>query len=110
VRLRANGHDVRSRVVVVATGYATPFFAPLAASFRMWHTYVAATEPIPAAVRRALGLGPVMLWDAGRPYHYGRWMGSRLVLGGGDRPPVPGRRRAQALRAGVAGVWRFFRD
>ena len=47
--------------VVIATGYATPFFKPLAASFRLLNTYVVATRRVTAAERRALGLGDVML-------------------------------------------------
>jgi glycine/D-amino acid oxidase-like deaminating enzyme len=109
--LVCNGFNVRCARVIVATGYATPFFKPLAAHFRLWQTYVLATKPVPARVRRLLGLGRVMLWDAGRPYHYARWTSDdRLVLGGGDRPRVPERQRQNALRSGVDGVWRFFQQ
>jgi len=107
--LMSNGVVVRCARVVIATGYATPYFAPLAARFRMWQTYVVATERLSARSRRALGLGDVMLWDAGRPYHYARWtMDHRLLLGGGDRKPVAERQRRKALRDGVAGVRTFF--
>ena len=37
----------------IATGYATPYFKPLAGRFRMLNTYVVATRPLDAAERRA---------------------------------------------------------
>jgi glycine/D-amino acid oxidase-like deaminating enzyme len=100
---------VRCDRVIIATGYATPYFKDLAARFHMWQTYVVATRRVPSRIRRALGLGNVMLWDAGRPYHYARWTRDhRLLLGGGDRSRVPERQRRQALREGVAEVRKFF--
>jgi glycine/D-amino acid oxidase-like deaminating enzyme len=107
--LTVNGHAVHCGRILVATGYATPYFAPLAGHFRMFHTYVVATERLGAEVRQSVGLGDVMLWDTARPYHYARWTHDhRLLLGGGDRPRVPERRRTRALRNGADGVWRHF--
>jgi glycine/D-amino acid oxidase-like deaminating enzyme len=95
--------------VVIATGYATPSFKPLTGRFRMLTTYVIATHPIAAPDRRALGLGDVMLWDTGRPYHYARWTNDhRLVLGGGDRPRVDGRARERAFSEGTREVRDYF--
>jgi glycine/D-amino acid oxidase-like deaminating enzyme len=109
--LFSNGFVVRCARVIVATGYVTPSFKPLSARFRMWQTYVVATERIPARLRRILGLGDVMLWDAGHPYHYARWTSDhRLLLGGGDRPRVSERQRPKALRQGVADVRQFFEE
>jgi len=79
--------SVSARRVIIATGYATAEFKPLAGRFRMKHTYVLATQPIGARLRRRIGIGDVMLWDTDRPYHYARWTSDhRLLLGGGDRP------------------------
>jgi glycine/D-amino acid oxidase-like deaminating enzyme len=95
VHVRTRRGSVAARRVVIATGYATRHFKPLAGRFRMYDTYVLATESLTAADRRAIGLGDVMLWDTERPYHYARWTADhRLLLGGGDRPVTPGRRRA----------------
>jgi glycine/D-amino acid oxidase-like deaminating enzyme len=92
-------HQVAASWVVIATGYATPEFKPLAARFRMMNTYVIATPRLSAASRRSLGLGDVMLWDTNQPYHYLRWTPDhRLLFGGGDRPHRAGSRRV-ALRA-----------
>jgi glycine/D-amino acid oxidase-like deaminating enzyme len=117
-RIEPSSHGVtvttaRGRVtadrVVIATGYATPSFKPLTGRFRMLNTYVVASEPIALRARRALGLGDVMLWDTGRPYHYARWTNDhRLVLGGGDRPRVDGRARERALTEGTRGVRDYF--
>jgi glycine/D-amino acid oxidase-like deaminating enzyme len=79
--------SVRARWAIVATGYATPEFKPLAGRLRMMHTYVVATPPLGAAARRHVGLGDVMVWDTEQPYHYLRWTHDhRLLFGGRDRP------------------------
>jgi glycine/D-amino acid oxidase-like deaminating enzyme len=109
VTLAVKGFVIRCAHVIIATGYATPGFEPLAARFRMLQTYVVATQRIPVSLRRELGLGDVMIWDTSHPYHYARWtIDNRLLLGGGDRPRVPERHRARALRDGAARVWRYF--
>jgi glycine/D-amino acid oxidase-like deaminating enzyme len=87
VRVHTARGRVDARRVVVATGYATPRFKPLAARFRMYRTFVVATARLSDAERREIGLGDVMVWDTGRPYHYARWTAdARLLLGGGDKP------------------------
>jgi glycine/D-amino acid oxidase-like deaminating enzyme len=96
---------VRADRVIVATGYATPYFKPLEARFRMLNTYVIATRPLAADERRRIGLQQVMLWDTGRPYYYARWTADhRLMLGGGDRPKVRESQRRAALAAGARAV------
>jgi glycine/D-amino acid oxidase-like deaminating enzyme len=100
---------IRADRIVIATGYATPYFRPLHARFRMLNTYVVATRPLSAAARRRIGPGAVMLWDTGRPYHYARWTADhRLMLGGRDRPVVPEGRRQAALDRGARGVYQDF--
>ena len=100
VRLRTANGTVDARRVVIATGYATPQFRPLAGRFRLYRTYVVATEPIRATERRELGLADVMVWDTERPYHYARWTPQhRLLLGGGDQPLRPGQRRRLQFEA-----------
>jgi glycine/D-amino acid oxidase-like deaminating enzyme len=109
VRVATARAAVTARRIVVATGYATPYFEPLAARFRLLQTYVVASEPLSARRRRHLGPGPIMLWDTERPYHYARWSrDGRLMLGGGDRPRQRGRGRRRAVRDGLADVRRFF--
>jgi glycine/D-amino acid oxidase-like deaminating enzyme len=86
VRVHTRHGRVDARRVVIATGYATTRFRPLAGRFRMFRTYVATTAPMDASTRRAVRFGDVMMWDAERPYHYARWTADhRLLVGGGDR-------------------------
>jgi glycine/D-amino acid oxidase-like deaminating enzyme len=100
---------VLARSVVIATGYATPGFQPLAGRFSMHHTYVLATAPMDARQRRELGLGDVMVWDTDRPYHYARWTADwRLLFGGEDRPVTSGRRRAAAFVRATRDLRRHF--
>jgi glycine/D-amino acid oxidase-like deaminating enzyme len=108
VELRTRSGTLRADTVVIATGYATPEFKPLAGRFRLVHTYVVATGRIPAATRRRVGLSGVMLWDTERPYHYARWSDGRLLLGGADRPLLPKRERLRAFRAGAEAVRQHF--
>ena len=125
VRLYCPNGTIDAKQVVIATGYATKYFRPLAGRFRMRRTYVVVTDRINARVRRRLGLNDVMLWDTERPYHYVRWTDDgRLLLGGEDRPVKPGVSRGsqfaqatQELRdyfdtvlpplqdVGIAGAW-----
>jgi len=87
VRVETDRAKVSARWAVIATGYATPEFKPLAGRFRLVDTYVVATPPLAQDVRARLGLGPVMMWDTERPYHYARWTADhRLLFGGHDRP------------------------
>jgi glycine/D-amino acid oxidase-like deaminating enzyme len=101
---------IRADRVVIATGYATPYFKPLEARFRMLNTYVVATRPMTPAERRRTGLGAVMQWDTARPYHYARWTPDhRLMLGGEDQKLLPERQRRQALREASRRVRDHFR-
>ncbi|HYJ95965.1 MAG TPA: FAD-binding oxidoreductase, partial [Vicinamibacterales bacterium] len=76
-------------------------FRPLAGRFRMYRTYVLATEPIDRLQRADVGLSDVMGSDTERPYHYARWTPEhRLLLGGEDRLVKAGQqRRRQSLAA-----------
>ena len=83
---------------MIATGYATREFKPLAGRFRMSNTYVIATAPIDRATKRRMGLHRVMFWDTETPYHYARWTPDRrLLFGGRDQPRVPRGARSHAL-------------
>src|SRR6267142_264832 len=109
VTVVTGGGSVRADRVIIATGYATPYFKPLAGRFKMLNTYVVTTRPLTASARRRLGLGAVMLWDTDRPYHYARWTDDhRLMLGGADRGQVRGPRRMSALREGAQAVREYF--
>ncbi len=109
VRLYSAGGTIDAQRVVIATGYATNYFRPLAGRFKMRHTYVMATNALTASQRRRLGLGEVMVWDTARPYHYGRWTSDhRLLLGGEDRPVKPGARRSRQFAGAMRDLHRYF--
>ena len=109
VRLYAPAGWIDARQVVIATGYATRYFRPLAGRFKMRHTYVLATPPLAQKTRRAMGLGNVMLWDTARPYHYVRWTDDhRLLLGGEDRPVKPGARHSAQFAAAASELRDYF--
>ena len=111
VRLYSSKGTLDAKQVVVATGYATRYFRPLAGRFRLRHTYVLATNPIGVLSRRRLGLGQVMLWDTARPYHYVRWTSDRrLLLGGADRPVKPGAGHDKQFAAATQQLREYFED
>jgi len=98
VRVALEHAEVRADWAVIATGYATPAFKPLAGRFRMTTTYVITTARLSASERREIGLGRVMLWDTDEPYHYARWTpDGRLMIGGEDEPRKHVRNRSAAL-------------
>lgn len=95
--------------VIVATGYATPRFRPLAGRFRLYRTYVLATNRLTPTERRRLGLGKVLIWDTNQPYHYARWSRDhRLLLGGADRRVRPGQRRGQLFESATRDLRAYF--
>ena len=101
VRVWTRGGSVRAGHVIVATGYATRQFRPLAGAFALTHTYAMSTVPLAAAERARVGIPDVLLWSAARPYHYVRWgPEGRLIAGGADRPLVPASRREAAFAQG----------
>ena len=105
VRIELDRGEVRADWGVIATGYATAEFKPLAGRFRMSTTYVIATRRIGASTRRDMGLGDVMFWDTEKPYHYARWTPDRrLLFGGQDEPRMPRRARRLALERHADGL------
>jgi glycine/D-amino acid oxidase-like deaminating enzyme len=109
VRLYTRRGVLEAERVIIATGYATPQFRPLAGRFRMDRTYVLATRPMTKAEREELGLTDVMIWDTERPYHYARWTPDwRLLLGGADHQVRRGERRHEQFARASAELRSYF--
>jgi glycine/D-amino acid oxidase-like deaminating enzyme len=108
VRLYTRTGTIDARQVVIATGYATRYFRPLAGRFKMRHTYVLASKRMSWCQRRQIGIGDVMLWDTERPYHYVRWVGHQLVLGGADHPVKPGARHERQFAEATRDLRDYF--
>jgi glycine/D-amino acid oxidase-like deaminating enzyme len=109
LRIHTRHGAVNADRVVIATGYATPAFRPLAGRFRMYRTYVLATEPLSATERHRLGLADVLVWDTEDPYHYARWTRDhRLLLGGSDRVVRRGQRPAPVFAAATRELRAYF--
>ncbi len=93
---------VRAKAVVLATGAPRPLVAALQRHVRVDHTYVVVTDELPAAMRRAVPGEAVIRSAGGTPLAAALTKGGRVVIQGGDQPPVPARLAEQALiqRAG----------
>lgn len=87
---------VRAKAVVLATGAPRPLVAALQRHVRVDHTYVVVTEELPAALRRAVP-GEAIVRSAAGPLAAALTKGGRVVIQGGDRPPVPARLAEQTL-------------
>jgi len=98
VTIELDDGQVRAAWAVIATGYATPEFKPLAGRFRMSKTYVIATAPIDRRTHRNLGSG-AMWWDTETPYHYSRWTADRRMILGGRDLSGPSRRARPVVLA-----------
>jgi len=97
VRIELDNGEIGAEWAVIATGYATREFKPLAGRFRISSTFVITTAPLDLGLHRRLG-GGVMWWDTETPYHYSRWTPDRrLLFGGRDIPKVSEGARASML-------------
>jgi len=88
---------IRAKVMVLATGAPRPLVAALQRHVRVDDTYIVVTQELPAAMRGAVpteavvrGVGPSLAAAVTK--------GGRVVIQGGDRPPVPARLAEQALK------------
>ena len=108
VRVTTAAGQIRANAAVIATGYATREFKPLAGRFRMMQTYVIGTYPAVGRMASArLTRGNTMLWDTNRPYHYLRWtQDGCLLFGGADRSYAAVRSPGDGLGDGAARLQR----
>jgi gamma-glutamylputrescine oxidase len=81
---------VRAKAVLLATGSPRPLVAALQRHVRVEHTYVVVTQELPAPMRRVVPADAVVR-SAGAPLTAAMTRGGRVVIQGGDQPPVPAR-------------------
>lgn len=87
VDVHVAGGTIAAETVIVCTGEPTLLYRPLMRHLRAEASYLALTEPVPAAMRKALGAAPAILTDTDTPPHLVRWTpDGRLLVTGGDRP------------------------
>lgn len=103
VQIVADGATILTRTVVVTTGSATLEFRQLRRHFHRRETYLALTEPMPAAVRKAVGLRSAGLHratiaDARTPRHRIRFTDDdRILVAGADQAETPQKKRDAVL-------------
>jgi glycine/D-amino acid oxidase-like deaminating enzyme len=96
--VHTTGGTIRTRKVVVATGFPTPLFKSLARHFWFHSRYVALTEAIPARIRQQLGRSTTVVRDSAVPPHVVRHVGDdRLLIAGADGEQLPPRQRGRVV-------------
>ena len=87
-----------AQTVIVTTGTATPEFRQLRRHFARRETYLVMTEPMPAAMRKAVGSRSATVADTRSPRHRIRFTDDhRIIVGGADQEVTPARTRDAVL-------------
>jgi glycine/D-amino acid oxidase-like deaminating enzyme len=89
---------IRTRKVVIATGFPTTLFKSLARHFWFHSRYVVQTDAVPAKIRQLLGQAATVVRDSATPPHVVRRIGEdRLLIAGADGEMIPPRQRARVV-------------
>jgi glycine/D-amino acid oxidase-like deaminating enzyme len=92
------GGAIRASRVIIATGAPAALFKGLRRHFWFQQRFFAATAPIPARTRRALGAAHAVVRDLAQPPHILRWLDEeRLLVAGADAPSPPDRQRERVI-------------
>jgi glycine/D-amino acid oxidase-like deaminating enzyme len=87
-----------AQTVVVTTGVATAEFTQLRRHFARRETYVVMTEPMPAAIRKAVGSRRATIADTRQPHHRIRFSSDhRIIVSGAEQSETPERTREAVL-------------
>jgi glycine/D-amino acid oxidase-like deaminating enzyme len=96
--VHAQGGQIKTMRVVIATGIPTMLFKSLRRHFWFKTTYSVVTERVPAKVRRQLGQRQAVFRDLAAPPHTVRWLDEdRLMIVGADSDVVPVRQLEKTL-------------
>ena len=88
---------IRAGRVVICTDAPGALAPTLDRHVRALERFHVLTAPMPAAMRKAMALGQVVVCDVAAPFTATATADGRLLLTGGDGPPVPERKRDAAL-------------
>src|SRR5574338_312297 len=98
VEVRTESGVVTASSVVVATQYPPADLRGLRRHFEQQLHYCVATEPLPSAVRRAVGRRAASIEDLHSPRHTLRWMNDdRVLFCGAAQPMLAERSRPKAV-------------
>jgi glycine/D-amino acid oxidase-like deaminating enzyme len=98
VEVTTDAGVVRADVVLIATPAPLTDLKALRRHLKPHLAYSVVTEPLPTAVRRAVGRRAAALRQEGTPPHFLRWLkDERVFFSGADQPEVPARGRDKAL-------------
>lgn len=98
VEVKTARGSIAGQAVVIATGYPPDDLKGLKRHFSRELSYAVVTEPMPAAMRRAVGRRATALQDVESPAHTLRWLRDDTILfAGAAQPAVPARSRPKAL-------------
>jgi gamma-glutamylputrescine oxidase len=98
VEVDCGGGTIAAATVIVCTGEPTALYRSLMRHVRTGTSYLAVTERVPAAIRKAIGAGPAILTDTDTPPHLVRWTAAgQLLVAGGDQPRPGARARDKAI-------------
>lgn len=95
--LHVGTHTIVTKRVVVCTDAPGALAPTLDRHVRDFQRYHVLTAPMPAAMRKAVGLGTVVLHDAAALVSITATPDGRLLLTGGDGPILPEPKRAPAI-------------
>ena len=94
----ADGATVRASTVIVTTGTATPEFRQLRRHFTRRESYLVLTEPMPPAIRKAIGARDTTFRDTRDPHRRVRWTSDdRVLVAGATQDETPERKRSAVL-------------
>jgi glycine/D-amino acid oxidase-like deaminating enzyme len=98
VEVRTRAGSIAAAAVVVASGFPPADLRGLRRHFTRELSYAVVTDPMPAAMRKAVGRRAASLEDVERPVHTLRWLrDDRILFAGGGRPDVPRQSRPKVL-------------
>jgi glycine/D-amino acid oxidase-like deaminating enzyme len=98
VEVVTDGAVVIADAVLVATADPLADLRALRRHLKPMVRYAVVTSPLPAAVRRTVGLRAAVVRQDGQSPHVLRWLGGdRALWAGADSPPLPARARDKAL-------------